>query len=292
MDLIKDLRATSGAPIVDCKKALANSNNDLKLALVWLREQGAAKVSSKVGDREAKDGLVGVKISDNNKAASLVQVASETDFAGRSSTFVDLVTFCADAALEAKDASGLLDVADLLKAEHDSKTVEEAVNEAIVSIRENLSLSVAVRLEAEEAGVVVGYVHGRVLPSQAGTAAALLDLAPIDGNHQSFDEETLLDIGKKLAMHIVAAKPQYQNIQGVPQDAVEAERELLEKQIGDSKKPPEIVKKIVEGRLRKFYESICLLEQSHMIEEGNPKIGKHLQDLGVRLNTFHLVSVA
>lgn len=290
MDLIKDLRAKSGAPIVDCKKALANSNNDLKLALDWLREHGAAKVSSKVRDRAATEGLVCLKVSSDNKSAAIVQVASETDFAGRSSTFVDLVTYCVDAALQSKDVNGELKVADLMKVGHESKTVEEAINEAIVSIRENLSLAYASRVVTEE-GVVVGYVHGRVLPSQAGTAAALVDLAPIDSS-QNVDEASLLEVGKKLAMHIVAAKPHHQDINSVPLDVVDAEREMLSKQIGDSNKPPEIVKKIVEGRLRKFFETTCLLEQSHMIEEGNPKIGKHLESLGIRLNRFDLISVA
>lgn len=291
MDLIKDLRAASGAPIVDCKKALANSNNDLKAALDWLREHGAAKVSSKVGDRTAEEGLVGVMVSGDQKSASLVHVASETDFAGRSSTFVDLVTYCAGATLDAKSSTGVLDTADLAKAKYDSKTVEEALKEAIVAIRENLSLSYAARIEAEEGGVVVGYVHGRVLPSQAGTAAALLDLAPLDGS-KTMDEETMQEIGKKLAMHIVAAKPQYKDMESVPADVVEAERDILTKQIGDSKKPPEIIQKIVDGRMRKFYETTCLLEQAHMIEDDNPKIGKYLEKLGLRMNNYYLISVA
>jgi len=295
MDLIKELRTASGAPIVDCKKALAASDNDSKAALDWLREHGAAKVSSKVADREAKEGLVGVAISDDNKSASLVHVASETDSAGRSETFVDLVTYCANAALQQEQTGGgAIDVATLLQAKHDDggKTVEQAIKDATVAIRENLSLSYAARLSAEDEGVVVGYVHGRILPSNAGTAAALVDIAPLDGT-SIIPKEELLEIGKMLAMHIVAAKPEYLDVDSVPEEVVQAEKDILMKQIAmESNKPPEIVEKIVIGRLRKYFERTCLMEQKHLIEDENPQIGKFLQEKGLKLNSYQLLSVS
>lgn len=290
MDLIKDLRIQSGAPIVDCKKALANSNNDLQAALDWLREHGAAKVSSKVGDREAKEGLVGLKISDDNKSASLVQVSSETDFAGRSDAFGKLVTYCAEAALKNESINGPVDISDLLEVEHDSKKVKQAIDEAKVAIRENLRLGSAVSLYTpHEEGVLVGYVHGRVLPFYAGTAAAIVDLSPAGG--KNVNQEILLETGKKLAMHVVAAKPQYLNPESVPQDVVKAEKNILKKQLEDSQKTPEIIEKIVSGKMRKYYETVCLSEQSHMIEEDNPKIAKHLKNLGINLNRYELLSI-
>jgi elongation factor Ts len=276
---------------VDCKKALANSNNDLNAALDWLREHGAAKVSSKVGDREAKEGLVGLTISNDHKSASLVQVSSETDFAGRSEAFVHLVSFCADAALQKKDINGAVQASDLLSATRDSKTVQEAMDEAKVAIRENLQLGNILSLSAQDNGVLVGYVHGRVLPSNAGTAAAIVDLSPDDDGKKSVGQDLLLETGKKLAMHIVAAKPQYLNPESVPTDILEGEKNILKKQLEDSKKPPEIFEKIVSGKIRKFYETVCLTEQAHMIEEDNPKISKNLKDLGIKLNRFEILSI-
>lgn len=292
MELIKDLRAQSGAPIVDCKKALANTNNDINAALDWLREHGAAKVSSKVGDREAKEGLVGLTISDDHQSASLVQVSSETDFAGRSDAFVNLVMFCADAALQkCKEANGTVEASDLLTATHNDKTVQKALDEAKVAIRENLSLGYVTSLSANDnGGVLVGYVHGRVLPSNAGTAACIVDLSPAEG--KTVDKELLLETGKKLAMHIVAAKPQYLYPESVPEQVLEGEKNILKKQLEDSKKPPEIIEKIVSGKIRKFYETVCLTEQAHMIEEDNPKISKNLKSLGIELNRYEMVSIA
>ena len=168
-------------------------------------------------------------------------------------------------------------------------SVGQAIKEAMVSIRENLSLRHATKVTAPPGGVVVGYVHGRILPSSAGTAAAVVSLAPLENN--TVDRSILLETGKKLAMHIVAAKPQYLDANSVPQEVVDAERDILSKQIADSGKPPEIVQKIVTGRLQKFYATICLLQQSHMIEEGNPVIQKHLKSLGMQLHQFELISV-
>lgn len=290
MELIKNLRSSSGAPIVDCKKALKETDNDVDAALDWLRAHGAAKVSSKVGDRDALEGLVGLSVSPDSQTAAMVYVASETDFAGRSETFVDLVTFCAEAAHSSAAKNGTSSVEDILKTEHNSKTVEAAISDAMIAIRENLSLASATTFQAEDGGVIVGYVHGRILPSHAGSAAAVVDLAPLDTNTH-VDKESMIETGKMLAMHIVAAKPQFLVPADVPEKLVNAETDILMQQTSGTNKPPEIVEKIVQGRLRKYYEAICLNEQAHMIEEGNPKISKYLKGLGLRLNRFSLVTV-
>lgn len=291
MELIKDLRSTSGAPIVDCKKALANTNNDLKAALDWLREHGAAKVTSKVGDREAKEGLIGLSVDPNNQCASLVQVSSETDFAGRSDTFVNLVTYCANAALANPNTT--VTTSDLLEAEYKSKKVQDVINDAIVSIRENVAIqSIKSMTCSIENGVLVGYVHGKVLPtSNAGTAAAIVELAPTSSSTGNVSKDVLLDVGKKLAMHVVAAKPQYLNPESVPEDVIENEKQILRKQVEESKKPPDIVEKIVTGRLNKFYETVCLSHQAHMIEEGNPKVTKFLKEQNIELKGYELISI-
>ena len=235
MDQLKDLRARSGAPIVDCKKALNDSEGDLDKAMDWLRQHGAAKASSKVSGRDATEGLVACKVDPSGKTASLVLVSSETDFAGRSPAFVDLITHVADAALLAgNDSSGSLhDNQDALMAlEADSKSIKTALEEAIVAIRENLGIKSAIRFHVDDDSnsILVGYVHGRVDGSNAGSAAAIVEIA----GSADASTELMQEVGKKLAMHVVAAKPEYLDPEGVPAEAIEKERSILESQVNSA----------------------------------------------------------
>lgn len=287
MDLLKQLRSHSGAPIVDCKKALQNANNDLNAAMDWLREHGAAKASSKVQGRETTEGLVGIKVSDDGKTASIVRVSSETDFAGRSSKFVDLVLDVAGATLNTNQ-TGKLENNDVLEAKINDKTIKDLLDESIVAIRENISVADAIKFATNE-GIFVGYVHNRMNGTDAGTSAAIVELVPINGD---VSLETMQSAGKKLAMHIVAAKPQYTSPADVPENDVEKEKEILIKLMGETNKTPEMLEKIVQGKLRKFYESICLTEQPHMIEEKNPKVADVLKNLGIKVKSYTALSIA
>jgi len=325
--LLKELRSRSGAPIVDCKKALqhaaGSSEGDqdddeavLASASDWLREHGAAKVSSKVDGRETSEGLVGLRISDDDdnngrsSAAVLVKLASETDFASRSSTCVDLVLNAAQAALlstckAAHRTAENLDEETILQAKTEGdKTVKDLLDEAIVSIRENLSFPDAIRIEAgggdDGGGILVGYVHNRIdNDKDAGTAAAVVELAPDPDRRRSssssaavaVSDDELRDAGKKLAMHVVAARPLYLSPDDVPQDALEREKEILTKQQEGSGKPADIVEKIVLGRLRKYYKDACLTEQGHMIEEKNPTVGKFLKQKGIVVKQFAALTI-
>ena len=226
--VLKDLRHRSGAPMMECKKALESSQGDIREAIDWLRKHGAAKASSKLAGREAVEGLVGIKVNELGTHAAIVKVASETDFAGRSAAFVQLVTLVAEATMES-NTKGLLDESQRLTASFQNKTVKEAMDEAIVAIRENISVSYAHSLTATE-GIWVGYVHGRVDTSDvAGTAAALVHITPKEG--MDISNQILMDAGKKLAMHIVAAKPLYMNPIDVPQEDVDKEKEILRAQV-------------------------------------------------------------
>jgi elongation factor Ts len=228
LSALKDLRAQSGAPMMECKKALESSNGDLKDAMDWLRKHGAAKASSKLAGREATEGLIGIKVNRDGNKASIVKVASETDFAGRSAAFVHLVTIVAEATM-ASSVTGILDEEQILESSFDNKTVKDAMDEAIVAIRENIKVSYAHSLEASH-GVWVGYVHGRMENSEvAGTAAAVVHVTPKDGVNVSV--EVLKDAGKKLAMHIVAAKPLYLNPETVPSEEIEREKDILRVQV-------------------------------------------------------------
>lgn len=297
MDLLKELRQKTGAPIVDCKKALQNTDGkNVAAAMDWLREHGAAKVSSKVKGRETTEGLVALQVSPDGKTASLIKVSSETDFAGRSSKFVDFVLNVAKATLETAKGDNVAGVVPMeehtvLETSLDGKIVKDYLDEAIVAIRENISLSNAVRFRTCNNGLLVGYVHNRVHSSDAGTAAAIIEIVPAtEGGDVSLD--VLQSTGKKLAMHAVAARPLYLSPENVPTEEVEKEMELLKRELEGTGKPPEIVDNIVKGKMRKFYEGICLTEQSHMIEDQNPKISKVLKDAGISLNNFSVFYIS
>lgn len=274
--------------MMECKKALSSPevNNDLELARDWLRKHGSAKASSKVAGREALEGLVGIKI--NDQVASLVKVASETDFASRSELFSAFVQEVADAAASA-DSTTVDDIPKFLSTakNDDGKPLSESLNDAILAIRENLQVdSVTLLPSSSSNSLLAGYVHGRASPTATcGTSASLVEVEFSSDK----GKEAATDAAKKLAMHIVAAKPQYLNPSDVPDDLVQKEKEILMEKMAGSKKPPEIMEKIITGQLRKFYEGICLTEQAHMVEEGNPKVEKALEELGLEVKGFRLI---
>lgn len=280
MSLLKELRSKSGAPMVECKKALEASDTVAE-AMDWLRENGAAKASSKLQGREAVEGLVGVVISDN--AASIVQVNSETDFAGRSESFAGLVQHIAEATLQVEQ-TGEVDKDQLMSAKVNDKSVQNAMEEAIVAIRENLKIGSAIHCKTDENdGQWVGYVHARVTDT-TGSSAAVVHV-------RGASDDVLQEVGKKLAMHVVAARPTYLNPEAVPEEALEKEKAILRAQMDDSGKPPEILEKIITGKMRKFYEGSCLTEQSHMVLEDNPKVSKALKEAGVEVTHFEVKAV-
>jgi elongation factor Ts len=275
MPLLKELRALSGAPMVECKKALEHTEN-LDDAMDWLRKHGAAKASSKLAGRDAQEGLVG--LLSVGTSASLVQVASETDFAGRSKAFSDLVEHVTRATLHGPP--GPIDDSTLLSLSVNDKTVQEAMEEAIVSIRENLKITSATHHVAQE-GQWIGYVHGKV-SENTGTAAAVVH---VKGNGD------LESVGKQLAMHVVAARPLFLTPEDVPESDLNREKDILKEQLVASGKPGDIVDKIVHGRMRKYFETVCLTEQAHMVVEGNPKVQKVLDDADVQVTYFECRSV-
>jgi elongation factor Ts len=260
--------------------------------LDWLRQHGVAKATKKLSGREAEEGLVACAISSDCKSATIVKISSETDFAGKSETFVKLATHVAEATLTADGNENVtvLNPESILGLEYDSKTVQLMLEEAIVAIRENLGIAEAIKMTCtDENSMIVPYVHGKVdTTSNAGSAASIVE---ISGKAVKENPTKAQEIGKKLAMHIVAAKPLYLNPNEVPQDVVEKEKAILETQIADSNKPPEVIEKIVNGRLHKFYVDVCLTEQEHMVEEGNPKVSKFLKDHGLVVTGYRLLSI-
>uniref|UniRef100_A0A7S3PVG0 Elongation factor Ts, mitochondrial n=1 Tax=Chaetoceros debilis TaxID=122233 RepID=A0A7S3PVG0_9STRA len=276
--LIQQLRKSTGAPMMECKKALGEVDNDYEKATEWLRKNGQSKAASKVAGREASEGMVGIAFSSNE--ASIVRVSSETDFASRSSDFTKLVGVVADGALVNDSVDGIFDVKI-----NDEKTIKDVFDDAILSIRENLQIASAEKIVASSPNsILAGYVHGKVSKEdEAGTSAAIVELV---NNDSKLSDYEIIEIGKKLAMHIVAAKPTYLDPEDVPCDIIEKEKQLLLEQMDDSGKPANILERIVTGRMRKYYEGVCLTEQDHMLEEGNPKVSKFLGDHGLKLEAF------
>jgi len=317
--LIKELRVRTGAPMIECKKALSAVKDEtegellLDKAMQWLRTNGSAKITSKLSGRDADEGLVAFQISSDKKSASLVKIGSETDFASRSDVFVSFVQNVADAALVFHSSNSnqssvvQFNESDFTSQDSDfwktnissesseTKTVKEALDDAILSIRENLQLKqiYSIICSPKDEIVLSGYVHGKTSPaSNAGTSAAVVELIVKDSDKSTADIE---DLGKKLAMHIVASKPKFLSPSDIPQDILDKEKSILMEQMAadpkNNSKPPEILEKIVGGRINKFYQEVCLLEQSHMVEEGNPKIKTLLQKNGLELRSYQSVYI-
>ena len=287
--LVKQLRELTGAPMMECKKALSTPevDNDLEKAQEWLRKHGSAKASSKVAGREALEGLVGIKIEGGR--ASIVKVASETDFASRSETFSTFVQEIADAA--AATDNGVADINAFMTSSKNSegKLLSESLNDAILAIRENIQVdSMFVLKASSDKSVLAGYVHGRAPNSTCGSAAAVVEVEVTSDAGSAKAEEA----AKKLAMHVVAAKPTYLNPESVPEDIVNKEKDILLEKMTGTNKPPEILEKIINGQLRKFYEGICLTEQSHMVEGGNPKVSKAMKSQGLEVKNYILLGMS
>ena len=256
--LVKDLREKTGAGMMDCKKALSATNGELEPAVDWLRKQGLAAASKKAG-RVAAEGLVGALTV--GKDGVLIEVNSETDFVARNETFQDFVLKVADVALKANGDIEAVKTA----AYPGGKTVGEKLTELIGSIGENMQLRRAAKLSVGQ-GTVVSYIHSAAAPN-LGKIGVLVAL------ESTGDAEKLNALGKQIAMHVAAANPQSLSVESLDKAAIERERNVLSEQARASGKPEEIIAKMVEGRLRKFYEEVVLLEQVYIID-GESKVSK------------------
>jgi elongation factor Ts len=256
--LIKELRERSGAGMMDCKKALDETKGNLEEAIDWLRKKGLASAAKKAG-RVAAEGLVAVAAEDG--AAAMIELNSETDFVARNEQFQALVHEIAMQAL----SSGT-DI-DALKKQKTAtgKTVEEDITAAVATIGENMNLRRVVNLAVDN-GVVATYIHTAVKPGM-GKIGVLVAL------ESTGKKEALQALGKQIAMHIAAAKPEALHKEGVDASRLERERSVLIDQAVASGKPKEVAEKMVEGRIRKFYEEVVLLEQVFVID-GKTKISE------------------
>ncbi len=266
--LVKELREVSGAGMMDCKKALAENGGNLDQAVDWLRKKGLAAAAKKAG-RVAADGLVGV-VAEGNQGA-LVEINCETDFVARNEQFQGFVAAVAKLALKASDVEALK----AMQLPGESLTVAEKLTQLVATIGENMQLRRIAKLSVTS-GAIAAYMHNAVAPG-------LGKIGVLVGIESTGDKAALAGLGKQVAMHVAATNPQALTIDAVDPAMLERERAVLAEQAKASGKPVEIIGKMVEGRLRKYYEDVVLLEQVYVIDgESRVKqvIEKAAKDLG------------
>ena len=261
--LVKELREKTGAGMLDCKKALVESNADIEAAIDWLRAKGLASAAKKSG-RVAAEGLVGVA-TEGNKGA-IVEINSETDFVARNEKFQAFVKEAAELALK----GGINSVEDLQAATMaNGSSVKDSLTNLIATIGENMTIR---RVETVEvaSGVISGYVHSAI-------SAGLGKIGVLVALETTADAAKADELGKGLAMHIAAARPDALTVADVDQAKADRERAIIEDQTKESGKPAEIVAKMVEGRMRKYYEEVVLMEQVYVVD-GENRVKKVMED--------------
>eukprot|EP01039_Chlorochromonas_danica_P009002 gene9002-9936_t len=295
--MVKELRGLSGAPLLDCRQALAQDNvsGDMQKALDWLRARGLKKMAQ--SQRTTNEGLIGVHLRDHQ--ATLVEVNCETDFVGMNQDFQRFVASVCGT-VDAQTASALERPGEeILKLSLGESSVERALGDIVSSIRETIVVKRSATLLAPSTegsvDVFAAYVHGKVgidvvqPPVQLGKAASVVHLSakvPASlSTAQITDLQVALreQVGRKLAMHIVAAKPLYLEPSVVPKEVVDHEMTIFREQMKDEKKKESVLENILKGKLSKRLNELCLVGQNHLAEEGNPVVNKHLDAIASKL---------
>jgi len=271
--LVKDLREKTGAGMMDCKKALTETDGDLETAVDWLRKKGLAAAAKKSG-RIAAEGLVGVASAPDGKAAAVVEVNAETDFVARNETFQNFVATVARIVLAVGD-----DV-ETIKTEPfpgTGRSVADELTHLVATIGENMNLRRAKVLSVKQ-GVVATYVHQALKPGLGKIGV----LAAVEGQGEFATLETL---GRQVGMHVAASRPEALDINAVDPASLEREKAVLSEQARASGKPEAIIEKMVEGRIRKYYEEVVLLEQV-WVHDGESRVRAVAKKAGVTLAGF------
>jgi elongation factor Ts len=252
---VKELRETTGAGMMDCKAALVETDGDMEAAVDYLRTKGLARAAKKAS-RVAAEGLVGL-VADGKQAA-MIELNSETDFVARNEQFQALVMGVAKTAL---GTDGSVDAVEAATLDGSDKTVDASIKDAVATIGENMNLRRVARLSVNE-GVVASYVHSSVAPG-LGKIGVLVAL------ESSGNAEALAGVGRQVAMHVAATSPLSLSVDDMDPAVVERERHVFSEQARESGKPENIIEKMVEGRIRKFFEESVLLNQSFVM---NPDV--------------------
>jgi elongation factor Ts len=260
---VKELRERTGSGMMECKKALVETGGDIEAAIAWMRKQGLAKADRKAG-RVAAEGIIATAISDNARKAAMIEVNSETDFASKSEDFRQFATAVAQKILTSNPTT--LDELLSISLDDGSESINETRQALIAKIGENINVRRFTFIETES-GYISRYIHG----DRIGVLVA------VDGGDEV--------LAKDLAMHIAASKPQAITPEDIPAEVLSKEREILIAQAKDSGKPPEIIEKMVEGRLQKFLSEITLLGQP-FVKDPDTKVGALLKSAGASICRF------
>ena len=270
--LVKDLREKTGAGMMDCKKALGESDGDLEAAIDWLRKKGLAAAAKKSG-RAAAEGLVG--IASGPRAAAMIEVNAETDFVARNEHFQLFVETVARLVLQHGD-----DIATLQAAPYpdSGRSVADELTHLIATIGENMAIRRAKRFTVRS-GTVASYVHQALKPGLGRIGV----LVAIEGPETELD--TLELLGRQVGMHVAATRPESLDVSSVDPAALDRERAVLAEQARASGKPDAIIDKMVDGRIRKYYEEVVLLEQV-WVHDGESRVKAVVQKSGATLTGF------
>jgi elongation factor Ts len=269
--LVKDLREKSGAGMMDCKKALTATEGNLDAAIDWLRKKGLSAAAKKSG-RVAAEGLIGVASAPN--VAAMVEVNAETDFVARNEAFQDFVSAVAKIALQTGEDVEAIKAAPYPGAAH---SVAEQLTQMVATIGENMAIRRA-RVMRVQSGAVASYVHNALKPGlgKIGVLVALEAASELDGLEQ---------LGRQVGMHVAATRPDSLDIDAVDPAALARERDVLSEQARASGKPEAIIEKMVEGRIRKYYEEVVLLEQV-WVHDGESRVRAVVAKSGAKLIGF------
>jgi elongation factor Ts len=260
--MVKELRERTGSGMMECKKALVESNGDMELAVENMRKSGLAKADKKSG-RIAAEGIIGVKVSDDRKAVAIVDINCETDFVAKSADFINFVNNVTAALLNA----GIETEEQLLAMKlADGLSVDEVRRGLIAKLGENITVRRFEKYQTAEGGTAC-YLHGNKI-------GVIVELSKADN-----------ELGKDIAMHIAASKPSYISEDQVPAETIEKEKEIFLAQASQSGKPAEIIKKMIAGRISKFFAEITLLGQP-FIKDDKISVGKRVASKGNRVIRF------
>ena len=265
---VKELREITGCGMMDCKKALTETNGDMDKAVEFLREKGLATAAKKAG-RIASEGIVTIYMSDDKKVAAMIEVNSETDFVAKNDEFMTFVNNTAKIVAEKNPA----DVEALKALTYETETVGEKLTALIAKIGENMSIRRFARVE----GNVCSYIHG------GGRIGVIVE------TETALDTDDKYEAARDVAMQVAAINPLYVSKDVVPAEDVEKEKHIIIAQIKEdpknASKPDQIIEKMVGGKINKFYEQNCLLQQE-FVKDGDFKVEKYLETKGVKLVNF------
>jgi elongation factor Ts len=268
--MVKELREKSGAGMMDCKKALIETDGKIEDAIDWLRKQGLSAVEKKSG-RVAAEGLIGVCVKGNQGA--LIEINSETDFVARNELFQVFVITCSDLSLSCNED---IEVLKQMKYPDTGRTVDEELSNNIATIGENMNIRRSEILQVSN-GAIISYIHNSV-------ADGLGKLGVLVALESNANKDDLLVVGKQIAMHIAATSPQSLSVEDLDESIVSRERQILIDQALASGKPKEIAEKMVAGRMQKYFQEVVLNEQTSVID-GETKIKDVVRKLQNDLNT-------